>query len=69
MLLFFCVLWTTAMHAQQNLIKITGKVTDAHGNSLTGVTIQVKDSDTYASTDDSGNYSLQAARSSILTFS
>lgn len=69
MLLFFCVLWTTAMHAQQNLIKITGKVTDAHGNSLTGVTIQVKDSDTSTRTDEAGNYILQAVSSSILIFS
>src|SRR5690606_3364125 len=69
MLLFFCVLWTTAMHAQQNLIKITGRVSDADGNSLTGVTVQVKDSNTNTSTNEEGNYTLQAVPSSILIFS
>src|SRR5690606_12589637 len=69
MLFFFSLLWATATHAQQNLIKITGKVSDAAGNSLTGVTIQVKDSDTGTRTDEAGNYTLQAVPSSILIFS
>jgi len=63
------LLWTTAIYAQQNLIKITGKISDTNGNPLIGATIQLKGGNTKTTTDSEGNYTLQAAPSSILIFS
>lgn len=62
------ILSTTAMYAQQSL-SIRGKVSDADGNALIGVTVYVKDGNTTTTTDQAGNYTLQAPPSSTVVFS
>lgn len=63
------LLWTTAIYAQQDPIKITGKISDTNGNPLIGATVQLKGGNTKTTTDTAGNYTLQVAPSSILIFS
>lgn len=52
-----------------NDIKISGKVTDAAGNSLPGVTVLVKGTQTGAVTDVDGNFSLNANEQAVLVVS
>ena len=57
------------IYAQQNPIKIKGKVTDEKGEALIGVSVLVKGTNTGASTDIDGNYTVQASPSATLVFS
>ncbi|MBA4166900.1 MAG: TonB-dependent receptor [Chitinophagaceae bacterium] len=51
-------------------VPITGKVVDENNNPLAGVTVQVKNSDVTATTNESGNFSINAENSrAILVFS
>lgn len=70
-ILVFALLLLSAAHsyAQQDLIKIKGKVTDENGLGLIGVSVRVKASNTGTTTDKDGNYALQAASSAIVVFS
>jgi hypothetical protein len=52
------------------LIKITGKITDdATGETLIGVSVKVKDSNTGTLTDSKGNFTLTASEDAILAIS
>ncbi len=56
--------------AQQSLIPVKGKVTDfASGESLPGVNVTIKGSQTGTVTDIEGRYALSASKSSVLVFS
>lgn len=47
---------------------IRGQVTDPDGIPLSGVTVQLKSTSTATSTDDNGNYSVNAAGNAVLVF-
>ncbi|WP_131537002.1 SusC/RagA family TonB-linked outer membrane protein [Pedobacter nototheniae] len=69
-LMAFALLFLTAsMGYAQDLIKISGKVTDEKGDILVGVSVRVKGNNTGTSTDGNGNYIIQASPSAILVFS
>lgn len=58
------------VYSQQNISKISGKVVDESGEPLIGVTVRVKGSSNVGTvTDMDGQFSLQAAPASILSFS
>jgi iron complex outermembrane receptor protein len=68
-LLPFLLLFSAAVMGQQN-VKVTGRVTDAKdGSGLAGVSIIVKGTNNGASTDASGNFSLNAPLNSTLVIS
>ena len=66
-LLLFIVFGFSATSFCQQLI--TGKVTGADNAALTGVSVQVKGSNTATQTDNSGNFSIKAAADATLVFS
>lgn len=67
LLLMLCMFIQTALAQQFN---VTGKVTDAaSGAALVGVTINIKGTNTGASTAANGSYSLQVSAKDILVFS
>lgn len=47
-----------AVNQHENVLKITGKVTDTKKNSLPGVTVRIKDSNMGVATDAEGNYTI-----------
>ncbi|HEY1063549.1 MAG TPA: SusC/RagA family TonB-linked outer membrane protein [Daejeonella sp.] len=53
---------------EQKRADIRGKVIDATGEALIGVSVRVKGSDTGASTDVNGNFTLNAPENAILVF-
>lgn len=53
---------------EQRRVDIRGKVIDANGEPLIGVSVRVKGSETGASTDINGNFSLSAPDNAILVF-
>ena len=66
----FLVFFTTTfslLFAQS--ITVTGKVSDASGNVLPGVNIQVKGTNNGTSTDFDGNYEISASQGDVLIFS
>jgi len=64
--IFFFFVFSTALEAQI----VTGKVTDADtGESLIGVTVMVKGTNTGTITDINGIYRINASRDNTLTFS
>ncbi|RAV31020.1 SusC/RagA family TonB-linked outer membrane protein [Sinomicrobium soli] len=65
----FLFVSATCSYAQQDRIKITGKVLDEHGVSLLGVNVLVKGTNTGTVTDFDGNYELEATANAILVFS
>ena len=71
-LLSFCAVQTQVLATTEPWvpIDITGKVTDEAGAPLTGVTVQVKNTDVGAITDIIGNFAIQVEdRTAILIFS
>jgi len=52
-----------------NKINVSGKVIDEQGKPIPGVNISIKGSATAATTDNAGQYSIEAEESSILVFS
>ena len=68
--LSFLVFFTTAFSLlfSQN-ITVNGKVSDASGNALPGVNIQVKGTSNGTSTDFDGNYEIGASQGDVLIFS
>lgn len=68
LLLFLFVITTNLLFAQEN-ITVKGQVTDAgNGETLPGVTIQVKGTTTGTQTDVDGNYSITAPANGTLVF-
>ncbi|MBC7417785.1 MAG: TonB-dependent receptor plug domain-containing protein, partial [Pedobacter sp.] len=63
-LLYFCLLSLGAM--AQN--KVTGKVTDAKGESLVGVTVAIKGTKIGTTTDANGMFSIEASSDATLVF-
>ncbi|MBD8390289.1 TonB-dependent receptor [Dysgonomonas sp. BGC7] len=68
MLVALLLLSATQMYSQQDLIKITGKVTDANGDALIGVTVRVKNGNAGTVTDIDGNFALQTPPAATLVF-
>jgi TonB-linked SusC/RagA family outer membrane protein len=52
----------------QNTLRVSGKVTDAQGQALPGVTVKVKGGTGGSLTDAGGNYSLTASGNDVLVF-
>src|SRR6476620_6911411 len=63
--LLFSFLMTASIWAQQRVIK--GRVTDANGNPLSGVTVSVG-GQSAGRTDQNGNFSVSAAQGNTLVF-
>ncbi|WP_395804281.1 SusC/RagA family TonB-linked outer membrane protein [Daejeonella sp.] len=53
---------------EQRRVDIRGKVIDAAGEALIGVSVRVKGSETGASTDVNGNFTLSAPENAVLVF-
>ncbi len=64
LLLLLCSAFVAA--AQQ---KVTGRVTDASGNGIPGVTVRIQQSTHGAITDANGRFSVEASNGSVLIFS
>src|SRR5579872_6304832 len=62
-LMLFC----TLIYAQTRTV--TGKVIDAEGKPVPFATVMVKGTNTAVSSDEQGNFSIEAAPNSILVFS
>jgi TonB-dependent starch-binding outer membrane protein SusC len=60
------MLFSTTLWAQQT---ITGKVTGESGESLPGVSVRIKDTQTGSVTDANGNYSIKSVAKGVLVFS
>lgn len=60
------LLITTQLWAQQNAV--SGKVTDDEGLPLPGVSVKIKGATSGTSTNTDGNYTIQAAKGQVLTF-
>lgn len=60
-----CIIFSGVLYAQS---VVTGKVTDAEGNPLPGVTVQVKGTKTAVITSANGQYSIQASSNDVLLF-
>jgi len=71
LLLLLLLLTTSDLYAQTDTAKIPvkGRVTDASGNPIGGVSVLVKGSEQGTSTDLKGNYTLTAAPTDTLVFS
>ena len=52
-----------------DLVQISGKVTDAEGMGLPGVTVMIVGTTNGTSTDSEGNYSLEANQGDVISFS
>lgn len=66
--LMLCLLGAQHVYAQQGTV-ITGTVKDATGNAIPGVSIFIKGTNTGASTDGLGKFTLQASPSDVLVLS
>jgi len=60
---------TSSYSQQQDQIKVKGKVTDAKGEALVGVSVLIKGTNAGTSTDVDGNYILQTPATATLVFS
>jgi len=60
-------LYGTLLHSQE--INISGQVTDTSGESLPGVSVVIKGTNTGVATDRNGDYSIQALTNDTLSFS
>ncbi|MDB5023590.1 MAG: TonB dependent receptor [Mucilaginibacter sp.] len=60
---------SSATKAELSDIKVTGKVTDASGESLIGVTVGIKNGKSLAVTDVNGNFNVTVPGDAILTIS
>lgn len=67
MSLLLCVLFATALWAQQRTI--SGKVADANGNPLPGVTVSIRGQNTATQTATDGTFTITAAPGNTLVFS
>src|SRR5215204_6464173 len=61
------LLWLATAFAQNK--QVTGKVTDANGAPVAGISVKVKGARGGASTDASGNFSLSVPSNATLIFS
>ncbi|MFD2965819.1 SusC/RagA family TonB-linked outer membrane protein [Sphingobacterium bambusae] len=60
---------TTGSYAQQTPIKIFGKITNQNGETLSGVTVRVRNSEVQVISDPEGNYNIESPVGSTLVFS
>ena len=60
--LLVCLLSVTTVFAQDK--RITGKVTDESGLSLTGASVKIKNTNVVAVTDENGNFAISAPTTS-----
>lgn len=60
--------WTVRSEGEKAVSDITGRVTDAKGVALPGVTVIVKGTKTATSTDINGKYKIRADENSVLVF-
>ncbi|HVU58605.1 MAG TPA: TonB-dependent receptor [Puia sp.] len=68
--LFWALLLCSAsVFGQQKAKTITGRVTDANGQPVEGITVSIKGTSTGTSTSKDGAYSINAARGQVLIFS
>jgi len=68
-LLFLSLMFAFIDNASAQDIKVSGTVKDERGISLPGVSVLVKGTDRGTSTNESGNFSINAATGSTITFS
>ena len=66
-LAFLCCLMPVALFAQN--INVTGKITDANGDSVIGAAVAVQNTTTGTVTDIDGNYSISVPRNAVLEVS
>jgi len=64
-----CLFFFNGIAFSQAVIQVTGQVTDAKGEPLSGVNILVKGTTDGTATDNSGSYSIRAKSNSTLVFS
>lgn len=69
MLSFVLMCFCISAAFSQNVMKISGEVTDANNEYLPGVSIQVKGTTQGSSTDNEGKYSINVSAESTLIFS
>lgn len=62
-------IFTTGWAIAQSTIPVTGKVTDEKGAPLGGVSVSIKGTNTGTTTDESGNFSLNAEPKKVLVIS
>lgn len=68
-LLFLFLLSGISFGLSAQEVKVSGLVTDAKGNPVTGVTVSIKNQTNHqTNTSSSGQYSIQASPGDILTF-
>src|SRR5687768_11101793 len=65
--LFLATLFVSQAMAQS--LKVTGKISEAGGTALPGVTVLVKGTNTGTASDTEGSYALEAPANSTLVFS
>jgi iron complex outermembrane receptor protein len=61
--------FSLTLYAQEDMLTITGKVTDLVGIPMSGVSIQVKGTNRSTVTGSNGSYTIRAKRGEILLFS
>jgi len=67
--LSFLVFFTSITFLFAQDLTVSGTISDADGNVLPGVSIQVKGTDTGTSSDFDGNYQINASQGDVLVFS
>lgn len=67
--LFFCPLLLLLSLSSMAQTAVTGKVTDAGGQTIPGATVIIKGTTQGTNTDINGNYRIQAANNAVLVFS
>ena len=65
-ILFIAIFFASVLHAQT--INIRGTVTDTSNETLPGVSITIKGTQTGTVSDANGNYSIRAQRGNVLEF-
>ncbi|MDQ2720195.1 MAG: TonB-dependent receptor [Bacteroidota bacterium] len=65
----FFLLFFISVHGQQKIIPVNGKVLTAENNPLTGVSVQVRGTSRGTSTNEQGEFSINANKGDILIFS
>ena len=65
-ILFIAIFFVSVLHAQT--INIRGTVTDTSNETLPGVSITIKGTQTGTVSDANGNYSIKAKRGNVLEF-
>lgn len=67
--ILLCMLWSTFLHAQNNVYELTGVVRDSDGESIIGANVLEKGTTNGAITDLDGAFRLQVSAKSVLQVS